>query len=125
MNISLEEIKKRILLLADEHRKNDNLEEDEWEFLENEAENLVINYCVNNNYMINGFPHEKRKIASQLDEEYFNRDRYRLYLDLLSLEKDDVADLMWYFNKTFWPDSFDTKEDYFQVVSIMSDENEL
>jgi hypothetical protein len=32
---------------------------------------------------------------------------------------------MWYFNKSFWPDAFDTKEDYFQVVCIMSDENEL
>lgn len=63
--------------------------------------------------LINGFPNEKKKLTEDvLDETYFCREGYWFYLDMLSIEKDDVAGLMWFYTSSFWPDAFKTKEAY-------------
>lgn len=49
-------------------------------------------------------------------DDYFCRERYRLYLDLLLVEKDDVAELMWFYNDLFWPGTFKSKAEYINQV---------
>lgn len=117
--MTLHEIKEKIKLLADKHQSIDEDDLDAFEdaeFLELEAEKLIVSYCEQNQYLINGFPTEKKKIEDELDEDYFCRERYQIYLDKLLIEKEDVAELMWCFTSSFWPDSFESKEYYIQCI---------
>lgn len=117
--MKLDEIKKEILFLADKHQsidENDLDAFDDADLIELRAERMIINYCEQQKYLINGFPTEKMKIEDELDEDYFCRERYQLYLDKLLVEKEDVAELMWCFTSSFWPDSFESKEYYIQCI---------
>jgi hypothetical protein len=89
----------------------------EAQLLEIEAENLIISYCEKMGYQINGFPIDKRKMdEDELDEDYFCRERFQLYLDLLSLENEDVAHLTWFFVSAFWPAQFSDKQEYLLTI---------
>ena len=50
----------------------------------------------------------------EYDEDYFCSERYDLYLDLLTLEKTDVAELTWHYTSSFWTDLFESKEEYLE-----------
>lgn len=112
-------IKIKIIQLAQNHHATDEKGIDELkdsELLEIDAENLIIAYCEEKKYLIKGFPTEKKKIKDQLDEDYFCRERYQYYLDCLTIEKKDVAELMWCYVSNFWPDSFDSKQEYILTI---------
>jgi len=109
----------KIKQLAQNHYAIDENDIDEFkdsELLELEAENLIIAYCEEKKYLIKGFPTEKKKIKDQLDEDYFCRKRYQFYLDCLTVEKEDVATLMWCYVSSFWPDSFESKQEYILTI---------
>ncbi len=109
----------KIKQLAQMHRANDENDLDAFDdadLLEFEAERLLVSYCEQNQYLINGFPTEKKKIQDELDEDYFCRERYQLYLDTLATTKNDVADLLWCYTSNFWPDTFISKEEYIQTI---------
>ncbi len=113
------EITEKIKKLAAQHHAIAETDLDEIkvaEFLETEAEDLIIAYCVNKNYLIHGFPTEKKAIEEELDDDYFCRERYQLYLDYLTIQKKDVAELMWCYTSNFWPDYFESKEEYITTV---------
>jgi hypothetical protein len=117
--MTLDEIKEKIKLLADKHISidEDDLDAfDDAELLELEAEKLIVSYCEQKQYLINGFPTEKKKIEDELIEDYFCRERYQLYLDTLATTKNDVADLLWCYTSNFWPDTFISKEEYIQTI---------
>lgn len=112
-------IKIKFIQLAQNHHATDEKGIDELkdsELLELDAENLIIAYCEEKKYLIKGFPTEKKKIKDQLDEDYFCRERYQYYLDCLTIEKKDVAELMWCYVSSFWPDSFDSKQEYILTI---------
>jgi len=114
------EVKKAITELAKEHEAIDEATIDDFkdaEFIEWLATNVLLAYCEHHGYQINGFPTEKRKRPEgQLDDDYFCRERFLLYLDLLTLEKDDVAEICWFFNNSFRPDQAKTKAYFIQEV---------
>ena len=84
---------------------------------------MVIDYCVEKGYDVNGFPHQLTKKKIDI-EEYCQAhdidvsDAYRQYLDYLVLEKADVTEIMWYYTKTFWPNQFDSITEYSKTVGI-------
>ena len=85
----------------------------EAELLEIEAEDLIISYCEQKGYQINGFPMDKRLISEDdLEEDYFSRERFQLYLDMLTMEKVDVAELTWNYVCSFWPTQYADKQEY-------------
>ncbi|MBP7641995.1 MAG: hypothetical protein KA767_01585 [Saprospiraceae bacterium] len=106
--MEIEEIKHKITELAKKHQLIDLPTIDEIQFaemIEIEAEDMIIAYCEQQGYLINGFPTEKRKIIEEeFEDDYFCRERFQLYLDTLAIEKDDVAELWWHYNNSFWPD---------------------
>jgi hypothetical protein len=117
--MSFDEITEKIKKLAVQHHAIEETDLDEIknaEFLEVEAEDLIIAYCVTQNYLIKGFPTEKKAIADDLEEDYFCRERYHLYLDSLTLQKEDVAELMWCYTSNFWPDYFESKGEYLTTL---------
>jgi hypothetical protein len=115
-----EEIIQQIKSLSNKfHQNNEHSIEDfnHAEWLEIQVEDLIINYCVHNNYLINGFPTEKKNLPfEELDEDYFCHERYQLYLDFLVIDKIDVADLMWHYINSFWPMQFVSKTNYVETV---------
>lgn len=117
--MSIKKIVEKIKQLAQHHHATDENGIDEFkdvELLELEAENLIIAYCEEKIYLIEGFPTEKKKIKDELDEDYFCSERYHYYLDCLTVEKEDVADLMWCYVSSFWPDYFESKEEYILTI---------
>jgi len=95
------------------------------ELIEMQAEDLIVDYCERQGYLINGFPTEMRKLfddeeldeeLEELEEEYFCRERFRLYLDTLALEKEDVAELWWFYHHIFWPDWGVNKDEFLAEI---------
>jgi hypothetical protein len=115
-----EELIKQITSLSTKfHEINEqSIEEfNDAEWLEKQVEDLIADYCVQNNYLVNGFPTEKKCLPiEELDEDYFCRERYQLYLDFLVIDKIDVADLMWHFINSFWPNQFESKSNYIETI---------
>ena len=122
------DIKQKISHLA---QKNSSIPENDLsdfgnaEILESEAFHLIVDYSESQGYLINGFPTEIRNryendeiSDEEYDEDYFCLERYELYLDTLTLQKDDVAELMWHYANSFWPDQFESKEDYIESIKI-------
>lgn len=117
--MNMKEIIAKIKELAAQHQAIDEVGLDdlkEAEHIEYEAEQVIIDYCARRNYLINGFPTEKLAIADDLEDDYFSRERYQLYLDSLVTEKEDVAELMWSYTSSLWPDYFDSKEEYIETI---------
>lgn len=115
--MSPEQIKERI---GELHKKHDAIGNDNselWlaESYEVEAEDLIVAYCEERGYLVNGFPTEKRNLDDdEHDDEYFSTERFRLYLDTLAVQKDDVAELLYYYNSTFWPNFEETKQEFIE-----------
>jgi hypothetical protein len=122
----IQEIKQAITDLARQHAELNEVslgDANEAELLEWQAESLIIEYCENKEYLINGFPTEiKRRYENneisdeEYDEDFFCDERYRLYLDMLSLEKEDVAALNWHYTQSFWPDIYTSITDFLESI---------
>ncbi len=112
--MTVDEIKKEILECAKIWNEIEEEKIDDFSWVEEDVETLILEYCESHNYIINGFPTEKRKMLEE-DEE-FSREEIILYIELLAIEKDDVAELWWFYYKSFWGDSETTKEDFLKEV---------
>ena len=42
---------------------------------------------------------------------------YQFYLDRLIIEKEDIADLMWHYTSSFWPNYFESKKEYEETIN--------
>lgn len=122
MNITIEEINQKISELAHNHESSESLlgnDRDE-EYFEAAAFDMITEYCEYKGYDVNGFPNKKKKKLADsdpdLDEDYFCIDRYRYYVDTLTLEKEDVANLNWHYYSSFWPTQFNDKNDFMESV---------
>jgi hypothetical protein len=121
--MTIEQIKTKITELAKKHASinEENLGDfNDAELLETQAEDLIIAYCEEKGYLVNGFPTEKRQLSEEeLDDydcEYFCRERFDLYLDILTYQKEDVAELTWHYTHLFWPDTFKSKEYFVELA---------
>ena len=128
--LTIEEIKHKIKALAKKHQSSDT-EDMDTEWLEIEANDLIAKFCVAQKYDVNGFPF---KITDKnLDiEEYYNFyeygstfEAYSQYVERLALIKDDVADLMWCYTKSFWPEVYEVKADYLESLEALLDSGTL
>jgi len=85
------------------------------ELYESDVRNLIIDYCENKGYEVEGYPFQKRILGqtdNEYDEDYFCYERNLKYLDVLAATKEDVLELMYFYAKTFWHDQVGTKEEY-------------
>jgi hypothetical protein len=76
---------------------------------------LISDYCIAKNYVVDGFPIQKREllgINNNYDENYFCYERYIKYLDVLATQFADVLELMYFYSSTFWPEQFFDKKLY-------------
>lgn len=76
---------------------------------------LLVEYCVERGYEVDGFPIKKRELSDNsnlCDEDYFCEARYVKYLDILATKNDDVLELMFFYSSTFWLEHFDDKIKY-------------
>jgi hypothetical protein len=121
---TIEKIKGKLQELAELHKKEE--EDFRAEILEYEAVDLISAYCMSFGYKVNDFPD---KLINQdiKPEDFYDLEAssefepFKQYIDRLALEKKDVAELMWFYTQSFWPDTFDTKEDYLQSTKALLD----
>lgn len=73
------------------------------ECIESEVQDLILNYCEENGYNINGLTVEKLK--ARIEDDIFDDDEYTQFIDRLALKYNDVAELLWFYHHTFWPDN--------------------
>lgn len=120
--MKLQEVKNKIAELAIQHHAiNEKHITDELyacETIEEEVNELIIAYAEHKGYLINGFPTQKREEITDEDEadDYFCVERFELYLDTLCIQQPNILELCWFYNNTFWPDTFETKEDFLQMI---------
>lgn len=119
MNNQITELKEKLKQLAQKHQATmgDLDDFDEADYLEWKAEQLIVAYCVSKGWLVNGFPTEMEQLPEEeLEEDYFCRERYQLYLDTLTAQHEEVAELTWCYVSSFWPDQFDNKEEYLETI---------
>ena len=118
--MSIDTVKNKISGLSEEHKATGNDLDDfkDAELIEYEAEQLIIQYCEDKGYLVNGFPTQKKQLPEEeLEEDYFCRERYQLYLDTLATIQDDVSELMWHYVSSFWEDQYESKEEYVHALT--------
>jgi len=109
--MNIKEIKSEIDKLAIRHQDDD----EDFELWEDSAQDLIIEYCEEKGYQVEGFPQEmKESDDEKYDEDYFTVDRYYKYIETLVVSNDDVADLQWYFVDRFWPDNYSSKAHFIE-----------
>jgi hypothetical protein len=112
---SINEIKQEIIEL---HKKwssvGDSLSDfKNAEYFEQKVNELLLGYCENNKYEIDGFPFVHRELSEtndEFDDDYFS-ERYNLYLFRVATEKLDVFELYHFYCNLFWPDFCENEED--------------
>jgi hypothetical protein len=124
MTDRIKEIKRRIDQLAS--KRDEASDEDDAEFMELDVQCIIRDYCVEKRYEINGFPFKLTDKNIDIEEHYELYDSsvfeaYKQYIDCLALEKEDVAELMWHYTKSFWPDEFDAMSSYLENVKGLLD----
>lgn len=85
------------------------------EIYESAVISLIIAYCENKGYEVEGFPFQKRILGETddfYDDDYFCFWRYVKYLDVLATTKEDVLELLHFYSYIFNKDLTPTKEDY-------------
>lgn len=106
----IEQIKKQILEL---HKAWDTIPDDgdsldgfkDAESIESEVQDLILCYCEKKEYSANDLTVEHLKELSDEDiDELFPENGFLDYLEQLALKHDDVAELLWFYYHTFWPE---------------------
>ena len=97
------------------HRSNDD---EDIEIIEIDALDIICKYCIDQRYEVDKVP--EKLTSKDFDiEEYFELydssifEVYSQYIEYLALEKNDVSELMWHYTKSFWPNQFESKTNYF------------
>jgi hypothetical protein len=85
------------------------------ELYESDVRSLIISYCENKGYEVEGYPFQKRILGetdNHYDEDYFCYERNLKYLDYLAVTHEDVLELVYFYSKTFWTDQVGTIKEY-------------
>jgi hypothetical protein len=117
--MEIQEIKEAITELAQKYQLSDEgaIGFEMVYLYEQEAEDLIIGYCEQKRYLIEGFPTDKRKtIPLEFQDDYFCKERFQFYLDKLSLQKHEIAVLTYHYQKSFWPDSIGTFDEFMTSI---------
>ncbi len=120
--MSIDQVKEKLNVLAKEHEvAPDDFDGAFYTAIEEAAEDFIVAYCESKGYLVDGFPTEKRKYFENAEEndemdDYFCRERFQLYLALLTIAKPDVAELMYYYESQFYYSLYDDFENYIEVV---------
>jgi hypothetical protein len=114
----IEDVKTKIQELSSKHSiLNEEIDSmalaEEYEI---QAQMMILEYCLNKKYAINGFLPTLLSDDDEFEDVNTYFEKLGLYLDLLSLEKEDVADLWLYYHSVFWPDFIETKSEMIERI---------
>lgn len=103
-------------MLAEEHRSAgndfDDLKDTDW--LESKGFQLIIDYCMNAGMLVNGFPGNIDD--GYLGDEEVTDEHWQLYIDHLTIDHKEVAQLHFEWAHTFWPGEFTSQEDWLESI---------
>jgi hypothetical protein len=115
--MEIAEIKEEILKIYPKWNElGDSFDDEKYaEIYESDVRSLIISYCENKGYEVEGYPFQKRILGETddfYDEDYFCFWRNIKYLDVLATTKEDALDLLYFYTITFWSDYEGSKEEY-------------
>ena len=115
--MEIAEIKEEILKIYPKWNElGDSYDDEKYaEIYESVVRSLIIAYCENKGYEVEGYPFQKRILGETddfYDDDYFCFWRNIKYLDVLATTKEDVLDLLYFYTITFWSDYEGSKEEY-------------
>jgi hypothetical protein len=101
-----QDLKQAITVISGIHTRYSNMVADPEgkDFLEKKAFNLIIGYCHEMKYKVEGLPSD----YTLYDELTYKH--WMLYVDKLTLVHDDVAQLHWHWVISFCPDMYESFE---------------
>lgn len=108
------EIHNELLLLSTEF-KNEAIDLQDSEIVERTALKTIADY-IKRQELHNGIVLEV-ELPSNISK--LSSDQLRYLIDTVSLQNADVFELNWTFNSNFWPDTFETKEDFKETIQNM------
>lgn len=114
-NTIIENIKKDIEKLGLKHSMlDDSLDSVAFaEQFEVEALEHILEYCIQLDYSVNGF---SPSTLNGYDDFFEFVEKLRLYLDLVSIERDDVFEIYSHYHSIFWPDLVETKSEFTERI---------
>ncbi|WP_395051497.1 hypothetical protein [Flavobacterium sp.] len=115
--MEIEQIKTEILKIYPQWKNtSDSIAGDkDAELEESFVRDLIIKYCENKGYEVDGYPFQKQILGetdNDYDEDYFCYERNLKYIDVLATIHEDVMEILYFYGKTFWPDQMESKEAY-------------
>jgi hypothetical protein len=114
--MTIPEIIHAIHELAEEHRQAgndiDDLKDTDW--LESKGFQLIIDHCLAAGLLVNGFPANIEE--GFLGEEEVTDEHWQLYIDLLTIDHPEIAELHFEWTRAFWPEEFTSQEDWLENV---------
>jgi hypothetical protein len=114
--MTIPEIIHAIHELAEEHRHAgndiDDLKDTEW--LESRGFQLIIDHCLATDLLVNGFPANIEE--GFLGEEEVTDEHWQLYIDLLTIDHPEIAELHFEWTRAFWPEEFTSQEDWLESI---------
>lgn len=120
--MTMDEIKYEINEFAKVYNMLNNRTYKEYLFtkiIEDEVTSLIFNYCQTNDNIINDSSTKKiKKIdnSNSQNDDSFSKEIQQLYIQLLSLEKQEIADLLWFYKSLFWPLWFDDRNKFIEQI---------
>lgn len=81
------------------------------ENIESKVINLIVDYCQKKGFKPEGLTWESEYANDDFEEEILQR-----YIDTFTTTHDDVAELMWHYHNTFWPDFYENKQSFIQNI---------
>lgn len=122
ITMEIEKIKTEILAIYPQWKNlSDSFDDDKYaEIYESNVRDILLAYCESKGYEVDGYPFQKRILGetdNNYDEDYFCYERNLKYLDVLATIHEDVMELMYFYNKTFWSDQVGSMEEYSKYLT--------
>jgi hypothetical protein len=119
----MEHVKNQIHELSLMHAKlNDHVDNMAFaEQYEIQAEMIILEYCINKKYLVHGFAPQVLVDDEDVEDMGVYLEKLRLYLDILCIGEDDVAELCFYYQSIFWPDFSESKEEMIARINKQVD----
>jgi len=120
--MTMDEIKYEINEFATVYNSLNNKTYKEFLFnklIEDEVITLIFDYCQTYGNIINDSSFTKKKkfdFRNSTKDDSFCKEIQQLYIQLLSLEKQEIADIWWLYKSLFWPTWFDDRNKFIEQI---------
>lgn len=90
------------------------------EAIDSDVQDVIISYCEEKKYNVDGFTVEKLKALSE-EGDLFPYKKWEQFVERLALLHEDIVELLWFYHHTLWPND-DLWQDRESLVKYLKDD---